>query len=278
MLQLDLIEKRLKNIIPVTKQPHSTLFEAARYSLLLPGKRIRPLLTLAVLSDFGYPIDSGIDPACAIEMVHTYSLIHDDLPCMDNDSMRRGKPALHTVYGEAQAILAGDYLLTYAFEVLSSAKSLSCEKRSHLIHLLALRSGGHGMIGGQVIDILQEEKGIDPKTLDLMFVKKTAMMIMVALEFGGVIASVSEKDQKHLKEAGRLLGVGYQYTDDLFDADSEKKSPNPSKHPALTLYPRSTVRDKARICCLKGMAELKKICCPTPTTFNLFKTCMDRLN
>jgi len=281
---LDLIELRLHEIIPAIDAPHSLLFEAARYSLLLPAKRFRPLLLLAVLDDFDCPLEWGIDPACALEMVHTYSLIHDDLPCMDDDELRRGKPTLHKVYDEAQAILTGDYLLTYAFEVLANAPHLSAEKKLSLTRLLSSRAGGDGMIGGQVIDILYEGKSIDSETLKLMFSKKTAALLAVSLEFGAVIANLNTEDQKHLQKAGIALGVGYQYIDDLLDATGDEKDLGKpvgsdvynEKASSLTLYSEQETRDKAHACFSEALAELALLSRPAPQILALFKKCFHR--
>jgi geranylgeranyl diphosphate synthase, type II len=128
--------------------PHRDLFAAARYSLLSPGKRMRPLLAIATAEIYDIPQEQVLIPACALEMVHTYSLIHDDLPCMDDDDLRRGRPTLHKVYGEGQAVLAGDFLLTYAFEVLSSLPFLSAEQKIDLVRCLSSHAGSEGMIGG----------------------------------------------------------------------------------------------------------------------------------
>lgn len=282
---LDLIENRLHDILPTTHEPHSILFEAARYSLLLPAKRIRPLLLLAALNDFGYSMELGIDPACAIEMIHTYSLIHDDLPCMDDDELRRGKPTLHKAYNEAQAVLAGDYLLTYAFEILANAPHLSSEKKIQLIRLLAIRSGGNGMIGGQVIDIINEGKSINPEMLKLMFSKKTAALLTVSLEFAGVIANLKKEEQEHLKKASLALGIGYQYIDDLLDLTSnEQRLGKPigsdicnKKATALTLYSEQEVRDKAANCYKEAIGELELLSRPLPQLLSLFKKCFYRI-
>lgn len=281
---LDLIEKRLHEIIPPIDEPHSILFEAARYSLLLPAKRFRPLLILSVLDDFESPIEWGIDPACSLEMVHTYSLIHDDLPCMDDDDLRRGSPTLHKVYSEAQAVLAGDYLLTYAFEVLSNAPYLSAEKKVALIRLLSNRSGGDGMIGGQIIDILHEGKKILPETLKLMFAKKTAALIATALEFGGLIANLSAEDTHHLCAAGYALGIGYQYIDDILDLIGEEVEIGKpvgsdfgnDKAGALSLYSTDEAQEKAQSYYRKAVAELELLSRPTPQILSLFEKCFYR--
>lgn len=280
----DLIEQRLREIIPVVNSPHALLYQAARYSLLLPAKRFRPLLVLAVLDDFDSPIEWGIDPACALEMVHTYSLIHDDLPCMDNDDLRRGKPTLHKVYGEAEAVLAGDYLLTYAFEVLAQAPHLSSETKLRLIQLLSSRAGGEGMIGGQVVDILHEGKPIDAETLKLMFTKKTAALLATALEFGALIAGLNSDDQAHLQKAGFALGTGFQYIDDLLDVIGDEQElgkpvgsdQSKEKATALTLYSEEEVREKADACFSEALAELDLLSNPAPQLLELFKKCFYR--
>lgn len=211
-----LINERLDALVPLKNGPYALLFEAARYSLLLPGKRLRPALCLSVLEDYDVPIDIGIDAACALELVHTYSLIHDDLPCMDDDTIRRGKPTLHTVYGEGHAVLTGDFLLTRAFEIIAYSPSL--------VSILATQAGGEGLIGGQVVDLLSEGKTIDWETLECMYLGKTAALFAASLEFGGVIAGLSEDERVPLKIAGKYFGLAFQIQDDLADGYSEESS------------------------------------------------------
>lgn len=208
------IEARLRELIPSRDE---TIFEAARYSLLSSGKRLRPLLALTTAAALGADPLAALDPACAIEMIHTYSLIHDDLPCMDDDDLRRGKPTLHKVYGDAMALLAGDYLLTFAFEVLSNAKGLSSEQKLQMIKTISTRSGAPGMIGGQAIDIESEGREIDEDTLLQMHYGKTAALITAALECGRLAASV---ECPLLESIGLELGLAYQLQDDLLDATS----------------------------------------------------------
>lgn len=212
---IEKIESRLRELIPSRDE---TIFEAARYSLLSPGKRLRPLLTLATTATFGVDPLLALDPACAIEMIHTYSLIHDDLPCMDNDDLRRGKPTLHKVYGDAMALLAGDYLLTFAFEVISNAQILGREQRLQMIKTLAMRSGAPGMIGGQAIDIESEAKEIDEDTLMQMHYGKTAALLTACLEIGSLAAGYPSTPL--LQSIGLELGLAYQFQDDLLDATS----------------------------------------------------------
>lgn len=202
------IDRILFELIPQTGE---VLFEAAHYSLE-GGKRLRPLLTLAIVEAYDQPIENALRPACALEMIHTYSLIHDDLPCMDDDDFRRGKPSLHRAYPESHAVLTGDFLLTYAFEVLASAPHLTDSQRTHLIATLARQSGSQGMIGGQILDI-------EGKTTDFMqlHAKKTGALITAACEFGGIIAG--QTDLTPFQTIGQSLGLAYQIVDDILDND-----------------------------------------------------------
>jgi len=209
-----LIDRRLKQLIPLRDGPHSLIFKAALYSLLLPGKRLRPLLTLSVLGEYDTPVCRGVDPSCALEMVHTYSLIHDDLPCMDDDDVRRGKPSLHKAFGEGVALLAGNFLLTRAFEIIAD--------NTQLLTMLISHCGADGLIGGQLADLLYEGRKVDWDTLQFIYLNKTAALFSTALEFGGVIAEVSEGDLLALKMAGQYFGIAFQMRDDLSDSPSER--------------------------------------------------------
>lgn len=212
-----IINQRLDELTLIKELPQKELFEAARYSLLGPGKRLRPLLTLSILHGYNIPIKVGLDPACAIELIHTYSLIHDDLPCMDNDDLRRGRPTLHKVFPEGLAVLAGDFLLTFAFDLLANAHSLSSKQKIDLIHSLSKRAGAHGMIGGQVVDLISEGTSINWETLHFMHLHKTAALFTSSLEFGAILAQVNEDDLKTLQHCGKALGVAFQVIDDLLD-------------------------------------------------------------
>jgi geranylgeranyl diphosphate synthase type II len=161
----------------------------------------------------------SLDPACAIEMIHTYSLIHDDLPCMDDDELRRGKPTLHKVYSEGMALLTGDYLLTYAFEVLAKAALLSPEVKLRLIQILSVSAGARGMIGGQAIDISSVGEQIDAETLLKMHEAKTGALLAAALQFGAVIGGAPHS----LEKLGKEIGLAFQFLDDLLDATSNRE-------------------------------------------------------
>lgn len=211
---IELIDKELEALVPASSPYYHSLLEGARYSLLAPGKRIRPLLTLRAAE----ALEKGsakraLRPACALEMVHCYSLIHDDLPCMDDDDFRRGRPTLHKAYGEGLAVLVGDYLLTHAFDTLASAPSLSSEQKISLITALARAAGGDGMIGGQVMDI-EENRNVRE-----LHRRKTAALFRCALEFGGIVAHASEQTLAALARFGSQFGELFQVVDDILDGD-----------------------------------------------------------
>jgi geranylgeranyl diphosphate synthase type II len=220
---LALIEKTLNSLLK--EQPealHSALFEAARYSLLSSGKRLRPLLLLAAAESFQAPVEHSIVPACAFEMIHTYSLIHDDLPSMDNDDLRRGKPTLHKVYAEGHALLTGDFLLTFAFQVLAESPHLDAEQKLALILTLSRAAGSEGMIGGQSVDLSSAGKEIDWPTLHFMHLGKTAALIAAAMKCGGIIGKAPPTDLDILHNAGMLLGLAFQVTDDILDVSGSE--------------------------------------------------------
>ena len=213
------LEAELERLLTFPDSPQNKLFEAARYMTLSGGKRLRPLLVLATVSACNGPLDAALAPACALEMIHTYSLIHDDLPCMDDDDFRRGLPTLHKKYDEATAVLTGDFLLTYAFEVLAEAPGLSSEQKLHTIQTLAKRSGGHGMIAGQFLDI----ESLPDLTLDKLKVihqKKTADLLIAALEIGGIISNAPLEQLNALRTFGSEIGLAFQIIDDVIDLTS----------------------------------------------------------
>jgi geranylgeranyl diphosphate synthase, type II len=218
-----LIEKTLDQLVPEQEVPHAVLYRAARYSLLGGGKRLRPILALATAEAFGGNLDAAVIPACALEMIHVYSLIHDDLPCMDDDDFRRGKPSLHKAFPEGQAVLAGDFLLTHAFETLSHAEHLDGDKRVKLISILSRQAGGNGMIAGQIMDLDAEGKQIDFETLRLLHRKKTGALITASIEFGGILANASAEQMKTLTQFGDDIGLAFQIIDDVLDVTASKQ-------------------------------------------------------
>lgn len=219
-----LIEQRLDTLVIEKNVPYNRLYQAARYSLLSGGKRMRPLLTLVTAETLGSPLSHALDPACALEMLHTYSLIHDDLPCMDNDNFRRGKPSLHRAFPEGHAVLTGDFLLTYAFEVISHAPHITSQQKLEMIQLLAKNSGAEGMIGGQIMDIESDGKSIDLPFLQDIHERKTGALIATAIEFGAIIANTSQAHKEILKQIGYEIGFAFQVIDDVIDVTSNKNS------------------------------------------------------
>lgn len=244
-----LVSKRLDELLTPPALPQKKLFEAARYSVLGPGKRLRPVLLLSILHAYKVPIEYGLDLAAALELIHSYSLIHDDLPCMDNDDLRRGKPTLHKVYSEAEAVLTGDFLLTFAFEVISSSKFLTADQKVKVIKILSIRSGALGMIGGQYIDLASEGHKIGWETLEYMHLHKTAGLFTAAFEMGGIVCLVSKQDLDYLQEIGQLLGIAYQVIDDIMDHLLPEKSSDLANHKATTvsMLGLEKAEDKARL-------------------------------
>lgn len=217
------IEERLNQLLPETSVPHDSLFQAARYSLIDAGKRIRPILTLATTEMLGGDIEQALSPACAVEMVHTYSMIHDDLPSLDDDDFRRGKPTLHKIYPEGEAILAGNFLLTFAFELLANHTKLTSQQRVDLISTLAKNSGGEGMIVGQVMDLQAEKTQVNLKELKEIYLKKTAALIVTSIEFGAIIADASSKIKEILRGFAQDIGLAFQIIDDVLDVTSSEQ-------------------------------------------------------
>ncbi len=220
--QCKIIEQELSRLVSIHHGPYQQLFESARYALLGGGKRLRPILTLTATRVLGGNPDLALTPACTLELVHTYSMIHDDLPCMDNDDYRRGKLTVHKKYSEELAVLTGDFLLTYAFEVIATDSQLSSEKKSQLISVLAHCSGSDGMIGGQVMDLFYEGKRVSLDDLRLLHRNKTAALITGALEFGGIICSAPPAHIDCLRQFGEAIGLAFQIIDDILDVTSSQ--------------------------------------------------------
>jgi geranylgeranyl diphosphate synthase, type II len=214
------VEEALARYVPETTLMQSELFRAMRYSLLAGGKRIRPILVLEFCGLCEGDQEAALPFACAVEMIHTYSLIHDDLPCMDNDDMRRGKPSNHVVFGEAQALLAGDALLTRAFEVMLSSESIrlvGAEKAANAAGALAFAAGAYGMAGGQAIDLMSEGKQISIETLQKMDECKTGALIRAAAKMGCILAGAESNLIRAADEYAAAVGFAFQIVDDILD-------------------------------------------------------------
>lgn len=214
------IEEYLGSCLPKGELREQKLIDAMRYSLRAGGKRVRPRLALEFCALCGGNPEAALPFACAVELIHTYSLIHDDLPCMDDDDMRRGQPSNHKVFGESTALLAGDALLTLAFEVMTSdeAAAASSERACRLaVHILASRAGAVGMVGGQVIDLENENKSAPIEILREMDEKKTARLIQAACELGCIAAGADEEKIRAASLYGECLGIAFQIQDDILD-------------------------------------------------------------
>ncbi len=216
---LEQIESALKEAAAVPDMPYKQTAEAMAYSLEAGGKRLRPMLALEFCRLAGGEPEKAMPFACAVEMIHTYSLIHDDLPCMDNDDMRRGKPSCHKAFGEATALLAGDALLTKAFEMLSKAE-LPPERIVKAAAILSRCAGIDGMIGGQAVDLLNEAQAPDFDTLELTCRLKTAALLQAACLLGTAAAGNDQMADK-AREYGLNLGLAFQIVDDILDVTGD---------------------------------------------------------
>lgn len=239
------IDQVLEQVLPEESALPPRLHEAMRYALLAGGKRLRPILALAAAEAVGGDGNALIREACALEFIHTYSLIHDDLPAMDNDAFRRGQPTTHMVFGEAMAILAGDALLTEAFAILSSStpNRSSAQHIIEVIKLIAEAAGSRGLIGGQVVDLESEEKAIDKNQLDYIHTHKTGCLITASVILGAILAGSTSQQIACLRDYGAAIGLAFQITDDILDvtestqtlgktAGSDQKK-NKATYPAL---------------------------------------------
>lgn len=205
-------------------KPFGTLAEAMRYSLLAGGKRVRPVLAMAAIESVGRDPLPYIPLLAPLELIHTYSLIHDDLPAMDNDSLRRGKPTNHVIYGDATAILAGDALLTHAFTLLADPdydNLVSPEVRLKIVWELSCASGMNGMVGGQQMDIESEGKPLDLSSLEFLHRHKTGALIRSALRIGAYLGGADQASFKALDQYGAAVGIAFQIADDLLDVEGD---------------------------------------------------------
>ncbi len=219
------VEEALANILPEAEGPAAGVVQAMRYSLFAGGKRLRPILCIAGAEALGVHGNQVMPAACALEMIHTYSLIHDDLPAMDNDDMRRGKPTNHIVFGEAVAVLAGDGLLTEAFRVMAQIPfgKTQPEALLRVISLVAHASGYQGMVGGQVTDIQSEGKKVEPSTLEFIHTHKTGALIAASVTSGAILGGASEAQVTAINRYGRGIGLAFQISDDILDVEGDRE-------------------------------------------------------
>ena len=222
-----LVDKALQKFMPRPSGLASDVIKSMNYSLFAGGKRIRPILCIAGAEAVGGSTDSVVPVAYAIELIHTYSLIHDDLPVMDNDDFRRGKPTNHKVFGEAVALLAGDGLLTLAFNLMAGyggEKDLEKKALLRVIDLIASAAGYKGMVGGQVVDITYEGKKPDPAVVEYIHRHKTAALIAVSVTAGTILAGGNKDEEKSINRYGQQIGLAFQIADDILNIEGDKGS------------------------------------------------------
>ncbi|HWQ69691.1 MAG TPA: farnesyl diphosphate synthase [Patescibacteria group bacterium] len=216
------VDEALDRYLPGAGDNPKEIHEAVRYSVFAGGKRLRPILILAAAEAAGGQVEQALGAAAAIEFIHTYSLIHDDLPAMDDDDYRRGRLTCHKVYGEAMAILAGDALLTQAFILLSAepvSVDIDPEARLKVIQEIAQAAGSKGMVGGQVVDMLYEDREVDLPTLTYLHEHKTGALIRGCLRVGGILASAGPEQMEALTRYGERIGLAFQVVDDILDLE-----------------------------------------------------------
>jgi geranylgeranyl diphosphate synthase, type II len=250
-----LVERALSECVVQSSGSDSRLFEAMRYSMMAGGKRLRPVLALAACEAVGGTLDAAMGLACAIEMIHTYSLVHDDLPCMDDDDLRRGRPTNHKVYGEAIATLAGDGLLTDAFKVLarsamSGTPPLQPQALLETIAELATAAGSSGMVGGQVIDLLGEGRSLNLGELEELHSKKTGALFVAAVCGGARLGGATATQLTSMLEYAQALGLAFQVIDDLLDVEASTeamgKRTNKDEARGKATYPSLIGVDRSR--------------------------------
>jgi len=213
------INETLHALLDAQEGPEE-LIDAMRYSIDAGGKRVRPLLVLATLEDLDLRIDDALYVAAAVELIHTYSLIHDDLPAMDNDDYRRGKLTNHKVYGEALAILAGDAMQALAFESITKTKDVVPEQQVELIQLLSKAAGAQGMVAGQVLDLAGEGKQLSLEDIERIHVRKTGALLRFSIEAGAILAQLCPDKHEYLRQYAHNIGLAFQIKDDILDVTS----------------------------------------------------------
>jgi farnesyl diphosphate synthase len=259
------IDAAFDSLLPVPDDQRARLFEAMRYATIGGGKRVRPLLLAATADMYGVDRQAAVRAGIAIESVHVYSLIHDDLPCMDNDALRHGKPTLHLAFDEATAVLAGDALQCFAFEVLAdTATSGDPFTRIELVTTLAVASGQNGMAGGQMMDIAAETASFDLATVSRLQQLKTGALLGAAVEMGAVLGKVSVEGRRHLRAYARDIGLAFQIADDLLDYEGDeaaagkalRKDAGQGKETFVSLLGPERAREQARMLVDQAISHL----------------------
>ncbi len=262
-----LVNRSLEAYLPGVRGPAFRVVQAMHYSLFVGGKRLRPILCLAAAEAVGGDVGEALPVACSLEMIHTYSLIHDDLPAMDDDDLRRGQPTCHKQFDEATAILAGDGLLTAAFQVLAGATPQFSGREPTLlevIQLVAAAAGYQGMVGGQMLDLMAEGRQVTLKELEMIHRLKTGALLTAALRSGALVGGGSRSEVSALTSYGEKFGLAFQITDDLLDVEGEAaemgKAPGMDQKRQKATYPAvlglEATREWARRLVDAALAEL----------------------
>lgn len=269
------VDRALDRYLPKENARPTTIHKAMRYSLFAGGKRLRPILCLAAAEAAGGRIDNALPLACAMECIHTYSLVHDDLPSMDNDDLRRGRPTCHKVFGDGIAVLAGDALLTIAFEIVSRVKPTPRYDISILLREIAVAAGSQKLIAGQVADLEAEGKGVGRAELRYIHENKTAAILTTSVRLGAMSANANPKQLAAITKFGRALGLAFQIIDDILDVTqtSEKLGKSAGKDVAAkkATYPAVIGLDKSR-------AEAKRLTKQAHNSLSIFGKKADALH
>jgi farnesyl diphosphate synthase len=261
------IDSLFDSLLPLPADPRDRLVEAVRYAAIGGGKRLRPLLLMATAEIYGVDRHAALRAGAAIEAIHVYSLIHDDLPCMDDDDLRRGKPTLHKAFDEATAVLAGDTLQCFAFEILADpATSGDPFIRVELVQCLARASGHHGMAGGQMMDIAAETTDFDLPTVTRLQQLKTGALLGAAVEMGAILGRVPPDGRTHLRGYARDIGLAFQIADDLIDLEGDaeaagkalRKDAGAGKQTFVSLLGAERAREQARVLVDQAVAHLSQ--------------------
>lgn len=279
------VDARLNRIVPVADLQPTTIHEAMRWSLFAGGKRLRPALMIAAGQTFGAPLELLLDTACAFEMLHTYSLIHDDLPAMDDDDLRRGRPTCHVKFDEATAILAGDALHALAFQTIADDEKLTHALRLRLIQELAHAAGTpDGMVAGQARDLAAHAASITAEDLDLMHRAKTGALIRASARCGALVAGAKEHELQSISDYAAALGLLFQITDDLLDntatADDLGKTPGKDarsdKATYTSLYGDARARELAHQVYTEASNALDRLLQPTDLLRTIAQLILER--
>lgn len=263
-----LVDETLERLLPPPVGPASVVIDALRYAVQAGGKRLRPVLAMAACEACGGRADDALEPGCAIELLHTYSLIHDDLPSMDDDDLRRGRPTTHCAFGEATAILAGDALQTLAFEWLSRLPATADPaRRVACVEVLARAAGVAGMVGGQMADLAAEHDAVDAEGLGWIHRHKTGALLGASAEIGAIHAGADSRLRGSMARFGLALGLAFQIADDILDVTSTVdrlgKTPGKDRRAGKATYPAmiglAAARDEAERCLRKALAHLEAL-------------------